>query len=295
MAEPAPALSVVVASAVPGALGPFWAVLWPQAETLGLEVVIADATGSSAPEAVPNLIWLPFPAGTPTPSLWGAGLAAAQAERLAVLDTTGVPAPNWAASVIKALDGGAEIVGGGVEPDPEGGWTDVVAYVSEYAQFMRPLAEGVASEVPGNNVAFRRDLLAIGREYTSPAFWKTYWCGRLAEAGVALHADASFAVVNAKRYRLGAFLLRRYRHGRCFGGMRVKNAPRRVRAARMLMAPLVPAVLFARVVRKVWPKGRHRGRFVVALPGVFLSALAWGFGEGVGTVAGPGDTCRDLT
>lgn len=289
-----PALSVIIASATSGgALERCLGALLPQTRRIAAEVIVADATGAAAAEP-PEVVWMSFPTGTSTPDLWGAALERARGGILAVLDGATVPGEGWAEAVMASVTRERPIIGGAVEPLLEGTYADWTAYFTEYAQFMRPLARGVASELPGNNIAFRRDMLGIGPEYNSPSFWKTYWCGRLAEAGIRLHADPAVVVWNAKRYRLGAFLRRRYRHGRCFGGMRVRGASWQVRAVRVLAAPLVPIVLLGRVVRNVWPKGKHRMRLLFALPGVLLSTIAWAIGEGIGSLAGPGDTCSDL-
>jgi hypothetical protein len=213
---------------------------------------------------------------------------------LAVIDSTSLPAPGWVRAAVEATSDTAPIVGGVVEPLPGASWADWTAFFCEYAQFMWPLHDGAARELPGNNVVFRRDLLAVGSAFTAPAFWKTYWCGELVAAGIPLTTASDLVVTNAKHYRFGAFLRRRYRHGRCFGGMRREGAPLHRRAMWIVGSPVVPLLLFGRILRAVIPKRRFTGRLVLTLPALLVSTLSWGLGEGAGILAGPGDTCRDL-
>jgi hypothetical protein len=199
---------------------------------------------------------------------------------------------GWVHAALEAVDDDRPIAGGAVEPPETAGATAWTAYFCEYAQFMQPLPPGPARELPGNNLVFQRRLLEIGDRYTAPAFWKTYWCGELVAAGVPLTAEPALEVADAKNHRLGPFLLRRFRHGRCYGGMRGLGPVRRgVYAAG---AAVLPLLMVARQLRAVWPRGRHRARLVAALPLVLAADVAWAAGEAVGYATGAGRACRHI-
>jgi hypothetical protein len=53
---------------------------------------------------------------------------------------------------------------------------------------------------------------------------------------------------------------------------------------------LLPAVLVWRVLSAVLPKGGNRGRVLGAVGYLCFIALSWSLGEGVGYVAGVGDS-----
>lgn len=293
-----PELSIIVASAF-GAdkLKRCLMVLVPQLRlhSPAVEVVVADASGCPAEEIseiLPNLLLESFPLYTPLPVLWGAGIRRSTGAAIAIIDSATLPGEAWVENLLRVGRNGPPILGGAVEMNPPNTLTDWAAYFSEYAQFMRPLPEGEVEELPGNNVCFKRSLLEVGNQYTQPEFWKTYWCRELQKAGIPLRLNESLIVHNAKSYSLLPFLLRRFRHGRCFAGMRLAQVSGFKRWLLGIGSFALPVLLLMRIIKKVWPKKRYRKEFLSAFPVTLLAVTGWSAGEFVGYFLGEGNSCR---
>lgn len=270
----------------------------PQTKVTGAEVIILDSTEDRHLDQIrtrhPGATILSFPRGSTLPRLWGVGVARAQGGIIAVTETSCIPHENWVMSILSAHGGPHPVIGGAVEMDGGRSLVDWAAYFCEYGQFMGPAAEGVVSEVPGNNVSFKREMLKRGREFIENGFWKTYWCRQLQAEGVQLYAVPAIIVHYGKSYRLCPFLVRRFHHGRCFAGMRIAGMSPARRAGYVVGSPLLPIVFLARIIGAILPKRRHLGRFAVCLPMVIVAVLSWSLGELCGYLAGPGTSCSHV-
>jgi hypothetical protein len=82
----------------------------------------------------------------------------------------------------------------------------------------------------------------------------------------------------------------RFRHGRCYGARRVAADPNQ-RARLLLRSPLIPVVLFARVIRAVVTKKQYLWPFAFAAPLVLVYLLVWSAGEVAGYLFGAANSC----
>jgi hypothetical protein len=87
------------------------------------------------------------------------------------------------------------------------------------------------------------------------------------------------------------FLIRRFRHGRCFAGMRVVQAALLTRICYALGSPLLPVIFLFRTINALWAKKRYRKEFLLSLPIAVLAIVMWSMGEFLGYVAGKGNSC----
>jgi hypothetical protein len=153
----------------------------------GLEIIVVDGSGDRAVDHAKiqdeGAVMLRFPQGTPLPVLWGSGIKQSHGAIIAITDDCSVPDRQWVSSILTAHKSSDLILGGAVDPMPQRSLVDWAAYFCEYGQFMLPLTGGVVSELPGNNIAFKRAALGRGREYVEQGFWKTYWCRALQQEG----------------------------------------------------------------------------------------------------------------
>ena len=149
----------------------------------GLEIIVVDSSGDEAANQSivqdEGVLTLRFPRGTPLPALWGAGIRQSRGAIIAVTDACSVPDRRWVLSTQAAHESSDLIVGGAVDPMPQRSLVDWAAYFCEYGQFMLPLTGGDVSELPGNNIAFKRAALDKGTQFVEQRFWKTYWCRAL--------------------------------------------------------------------------------------------------------------------
>lgn len=292
-------LSVVAASARSAEeLDAFLDRIVPQAKATGAEVIVLDSTEDRHLDRTrtrhPEATIVSFPRGSTLPRLWGEGVARAKGNIIAVTETSCIPHENWLVSILRAHAGPHPVIGGAVEMDGGRSLVDWAAYFCEYGQFMHPAVEGVVSEVPGNNVSFKRPMVKRGREFVENGFWKTYWCRQLQAEGVQLYAVPDIIVHDGKSYRLYPFLVRRFHHGRCFAGMRLAGMSPARRAGYIVGSPLLPVVFLGRIIGAIVPKRRHLGRFAVCLPMVIAAVLSWSLGELCGYLLGPGTSCSHV-
>jgi glycosyltransferase involved in cell wall biosynthesis len=259
------------------------------------EVIVADCCGDDALEDLiaryPDVIFIRYCARTPLPVLWGAGIARATGEIIAITDATCRVSRDWIPAILKAHEAPHALIGGAVEVAECRSGLDWAAYFCEYGQFMRPLQKGAAIELPGNNLSFKRWTLDLATEFVRDGFWKTYWCHGLRKAGIELVAEPAVVVYCHRSYRLLPFLIRRFHHGRCFAGMRVEQTSSLARAGYVAGSWLLPFLFFARVLRMIFSKRRFWGEFARALPFTILAIVSWSLGEFCGYLAGEGKSC----
>jgi glycosyltransferase involved in cell wall biosynthesis len=292
-----PELSIVIASVYSRAdIVQLLESIRTQRKSRHIEVIVAHGSVEGLSQNLEGqyaeVIFLRFPPKSTLPLLWGAGISRSRGKVIAILDTRTILDEQWIDATLISHEGSDPIVGGAVESTPREKWLDWAAYFCEYGQFMHPLTEGAATELPGNNLSFKRWVLSRGREFIEPAFWKTHWCRQLQREGVQLVAKPSIVVYDKKSYHPGPFLVRRFHHGRCFAGMRGKRVSLCLRGAFLMGSPLLPVLLLGRTIRAVAGKRRYVKEFIFALPFSLLAILCWSLGEFCGYLAGPGKSCQ---
>lgn len=298
LGEP-PQLSIVVASVYSHQELETWLdTLVQQVKGKQIETIVADCSQDGSLSKMMakyrGVIFIPFPTHTALPVLLGAGIAKSTGNIIAITDSTSFPDEQWIASILKAHEASHPVIGGAVEVNGCKRLVDWAAYFCDYSKFMCPLAEGVVRELPGNNLSFKRWALGIGQQYVQNGFWKTYWCRTLQEAGIELLLVPSIKVNYKKSFRLFPFLIRRFHHGRCFAGMRIKQASILTRSYYWAASHLLPVLLLFRTVTTVLPKKRHQKEFVISFPILLLSIISWSLGEYWGYLAGSGKSCAHI-
>lgn len=269
-----------------------------QIEEQAVEVIVADGSGKpwfdSVRDEFPWVRRLDLAPG-PMPVLKGAAIRAARGEIVAILDPLDVAEPDWVRQILGALSSSDSVsgIGGPVLADGDQTGANQAAYLFEYGHFAPPLRAGQTSgDLPGNNVAYRREVLIDWCSDLIPqGFWKPFFHDRIRRRGGELHLCPGMRVHHRTRYRFAAFARRCLNHGRCFGAMRLKQASSGRRAMYILGAPTVPLLLCFRHVTRALRHPTNRK----LLPRAFLPLLgvctAWGVGECLGYWFGAGGSC----
>jgi len=296
MTEAVPRLSVIVTADGPLRSGPVSRVLAAVNRVgPGVEMILAYSSDEPRPpdmeRAFSGLIVIRLPAATTLPGLLGAAIAQATGEIIAITDVTCEVSEDWATEILKAHAAPCPVIGGSVEPNGLRRVVNWASYFCDYGQFMRPLAEGPVTELPGNNISVKRWVLERGKEFVAPQFWKTYWCRRLQAEGISLCSAPSIVVYYRKSFRLLPYLLHRFQNGRCFAGMRLGEISGGRRALYVVATPALPIVLTARMLRKILAKRRYLAELALSLPISLLAILSWALGELCGYLTGPGLSC----
>jgi hypothetical protein len=292
-----PRLSVIVASMRPGDdLPSALRDLAHGGPTSGVEVIFAERVSDAASWVclvdADGVVQIGVPDAASLPQLLGMALEHSRGEIIALTDTRCEVDHRWAAALLRAHESAHPVIGGAVEPGALRRLVDWAAYLTDYNQFMLPLNEGSAAELPGNNISIKRWALAHGREFVNGEFWKSYWCRQLQAEGLELHLTPEVVVHYHCAYDFWPFLIRRFHHGRCFAGMRLRQIRGFRRVAYLAGAPALPLLLLARTVRAVLPKRRCIGKLALAMPMIYLGMVSWAVGELAGYLCGPGESCH---
>ena len=242
----------------------------------------------------PDVCFIEFPEKTTLPVLSAAGIARSSGEIVAVTDSSCVVAENWISAILAAHQSDSPVIGGAVEMSEGKNLTDWAAYFCEYGQFMLPIEAGAVEVLPGNNIAFKRDVLEKNKQFVENEFWKTYLCQQLQAEGIELISAPAMLVYYTKSFKFLPFLIRRFYHGRCFAGMRIKSETVFKRLLYAVGTIFLPFVFFIRTLTPVLQKRRFGREFILALPISVMAILLWSIGETCGYLAGTGKSCEHI-
>jgi len=258
-----------------------------------LDVLVVDRIGDGIREQVrqrfPRVTVIPAPSGTTIPDLRAMAFERARADSVAVIEDHVVVPDGWAAQLLAAQARGEEVVGGSVDNAATARLVDWAAFLCEYSQLLPPLPEGPVPGLTGNNTVYRRSLLEKHRDATRAGRWENYLHDVLRRDGVVLYQRPEIRVGHKKHYTVWEYLSQRFLYARSYAGVRVEGASLPRRLLYGLAALALPPVLFLRVVRTVWSKGRHRSELLRSIPLLTLFVSSWGLGEVVGYWFGAGD------
>ena len=255
------------------------------------EVVVADSTDEATRIRVrkdwPAVRLLSFEEQMTVPELRAAGLAAALAPYVALIEDHCVVRPGWAEGIVRSHEDGHAVVGGPVHNAVDDRVRDWAAFFCEYSAYLEPGPTGPAAGLPGMNVSYDRSAVAAMADLLAEGRWENWLHARLLERDFELWADPALVIDHAKDFDLREFLSQRYHYSRSYAGMRNAGLGWK-RPLYVLASPLLPPLLYARISRNVLRAGGHAGTLVAATPLVLLYLAVWTFGEAVGYALGGG-------
>lgn len=258
-----------------------------------LEVLVADRLGEAVRERVraefPSVRVLPAPKDTTIPELRAMAFDAATGDAVAVIEDHVLVPPGWAHALLSALEAGEDVIGGSVENAATEKLVDWAAFLCEYSQLIAPLPAGPVAGITGNNTVYRRSLLQRYRSVWTAGGWENRLHDAMRRDGIPLHQHPEIVVGHKMHYSVPGYMGQRYLYARAWAGDRVAGGSPIRRVVFGCAALLLPGLLWARIVRTVWRKGRHRRELIRSLPLLLLFVMAWGAGEVVGYWFGPGD------
>jgi hypothetical protein len=287
-------ISIVIAS---GAGGPFLfrclASVRAQAASRGAEIIVVDRTGEETrrriaeecPEA--RVIAAPATPRPTVPQMRRIGAEAARGSLVAVIEEHCTATASWLETIDQAFRPGDAAIGGPILDDGYDRLRDWVVYFAEYHAFMPPWRDGPRAQLNGANIAYDRARLLTHRAALDTGYWEVVLHPRLAQEG-------RFRAVDAMRARhtgpfdFGYYLRQRYLLSRVWGGTHRDIASAPVRVAHIVLAPVLPFAMLARIAVCVSRAGRHAGHLVAALPMLFMVMCALTLGETIGYLMGPG-------
>ena len=278
-------------------IGPTLEALLAQCGDLGAEVIAVVSRADPSVAALeglsdPRLRVIQLDGSRSVPQLRAEGIRAARGRLVAITEDHCLFSPGWVHGLIEAhAEREVAAVGGPVENGRCGGPIDWAIYFSRYLVWMPPLAAGAVTALPGNNACYRRDVLGSCRELYAHGFWEHDFNREITARGLKMWMAPGLVVTHNKPYRFFPYVALRYRHARCFGGMLAARLSPAKRLRRIVLSPLIPLALLARANTAVTQKKRRQREFLLALPALLVFYLVWFWGELVGYVVGPGETC----
>ncbi len=249
---------------------------------LHAEVLVIRPVGEAPiqPSTVVEIRELPSTAELLVPECWGIGVRAAHAPVFACLTTEFTVEPGWARALIDALSTGAAAASGAIGLDPNASTTTAATYLTRFSAFLPGANEGFCAveNVPGDSAAYRRSRVIEHADLLERGFWEVEFHRRFCADGYQLLASEALLAVFGSNRALRATLMLRIHHGIEHGRTRVLLEHHNIWRI-LLLAPLVPAVLVARIWQRTARRPAARKLFFRSLPALLAINIGWAAGE----------------
>jgi hypothetical protein len=259
-----------------------------------LEVIVVDRLGGDLSQAVaadfPLVRFLSVDPETSIPAMRAVGFEHANGQAVGVIEDHVHVRPGWGRRIVQAFDDGMSVIGGPIENTATDCTVDWAAFLCEYSHCLPPWETEPASWLPGNNVAYRGDILAGYSDLARRGLWENAMHEAMQSDGIQLMRLADLAVDHRKHYSIREYLDVRFHYSRSFAGMRTAGQPWPKRLALGVMAFALPPLLLARIVPRVWRNRRYRPQLLRSLPLIGGFTIVWAAGEIVGYWAGGADS-----
>jgi hypothetical protein len=255
------------------------------------EVVVADWTDEETRQSVvqrfPGVRLLSFDEPMAVPELRAAGIFAASAPFVAVIEDHCNVTPGWADRIVTAHRAGHAVVGGPVRNVMTRRARDWAAFLCEYSAFMTPETTGVVDDLPGMNVSYDRAAIDAMSDLLHDGSWEGALHARLRERGFRLYLDADAVIDHAKDFGFAEFASQRYHYSRSYAGTRNAELGSK-RPLYALGSPLLMPLAGWRIARNALRRGGYGRDLARATPLIVAYSTVWAVGEAVGYVFGGG-------
>ena len=255
------------------------------------EVIVADWTDAETRKRVrtswPSTRLLSFDEPMAVPELRAAGIMAARAPYVALIEDHCVVGEGWGKRLLAAHRRGYSVVGGPVRNGETRRIRDWAAFLCEYSGHMEPASSGVVSDLVGMNVSYDRKALAAIDDLVRESRWESWLHPRLRSRGFAFFCDRAAAIDHVKDFGVREFLSQRYHYSRSHAGMRNPELGGK-RWVYLVGSPLLVPLMYRRIARNVWQRRGPIKEFLLATPLILLYLAVWAYGEAVGYALGGG-------
>lgn len=212
-----------------------------------------------------------------------AGLAAAEGDLVAILEDRGVPRPDWARNFVRLhTEFSHAAIGGAIENGSPRFWNWAVFYCDfgRYQGPFPPHASRFASDV---NVCYKRAAIQAIRPLWEVRYHEPVVNNALLGRGETVFLSPDPIVDQCRGgLRIGPLIRERIAWGRLYAELRLRGVGRLERLGLLTASPLLPALLYLRLLVGRLVRRRGLASFLRVTPGVLLLLGAWSVGEALG-------------
>ena len=228
----------------------------------------------------PAVQWLVADSSALIPNLWSIGMAAATGEVIAITTAHFLPAPDWIAQIRAAhrrFDSAG--IGGPIDPPRGGSLGDWATYFLRYSTAFIYQDEQTVHDLIGDNASYQRSALQAHWESIRVGFWEPEFHRRVLAEGRKLTFVPAIRITQKHSFGISRFCSQRLNHGRHYGRDRMRGKPALLRVAGIVLAPLIPFVLLAKIMARLLHKPAYMLPFLASLPVLLLFIGSWALGE----------------
>ena len=229
------------------------------------------------------------------PALRRRGVEAASGDYVAVIEEHCSAAPDWLRQTLAAFEKGRyAAVGGAITDYGYDRLRDWVVYFIEYNASLPPVAAGETHSLNDANIAYPRALLLEHRQLLDDGYWPMSLHPTLEAKGERFLSVPEMIVHHRGPFNFLYYLHQRFLFSRAFAGVRARKQSPARRLAYLVAAPLVPAMLIARITQAVFAKGLRVPEYIRTLPLIVPAVTVLVAGEWVGCLLGPGNALSEV-
>jgi hypothetical protein len=264
-----------------------------QAARRGAGIIVVDRVGETTRQRVARehphvrVIAAPTDHRATVPEMRRIGAEHATGSIVAVIEEHCTAPPGWLDAIEEHFTEGDAAIGGPILADRFTRVRDWVVYFSEYHGFMPPWPDGERLALNGANIAYDRAKLLAHRGVLDTGYWEVVLHPLLARDGK-FRAIGAMGAYHTGPFDFGYYLGQRYLLSRVWGGTQKDRVGLSVRLAHIVLAPIFPFVMLARIASRVKERPGFVSHFVRALPMVFVAMCTLTLGETLGYLLGPG-------
>lgn len=290
-----PQFSVIIAS-VNGlpSIGECLAALEKSRVGFDVEIVVVDCTDAETRQHIENnfpfvkLIKLSERPGIP--QMRAIGMREANGDFLTVTEDHCIVPENWFREISKAHNAGYDIVGGAVENGSTEHLLDWAVFLCEYSNFMSPVPDGEVEFLAGNNVSYKRTVIAEIEESVKNDYWEYFLQAEMKKKNIKFLSAPSITLEHKKEFGFFYFLSQRFHYSRSFAAMRRRKSTTLQKFIYLAYTPLAPFHLTWRIVKNVMQKKRNRKELVLSFPFLAVFMISYAAGELTGQLFGSGNS-----
>ncbi|NOY17718.1 MAG: hypothetical protein GXP23_12530 [Gammaproteobacteria bacterium] len=239
-------------------------------------------------------------AGEPVPVRRQHGVQMLDTSLVALIEDSSLPETGWEKAVVNSfVDEKTAAAGGPVQLTDTLAGSYLALGCGEYGRFhprrFTLLATGSVLQdgllpvirLPGNNLAYRRDILLPLIKDEAQGLIEGEVNNRLLEKGWMIVMNPAMTVSYAHADMHGARLKTRFQHGRLFAGNRVEGSSWQVRVIWAMKSAVLPFLLTLRGMSSMRYAVKP-SRWPVVASWIFMMESAWALGEAIGYLRGVG-------